>query len=169
MTDIRLLIKPWQTSEIRTLGKVLFVLGVGGLSFSGTCLLVFKDFCSEHPYLVFFVLISSFGLILAGETILACAPQSPAADRRPFLRWLAEPVTKLKDRQERRCSFCGTNFVLPTVPRRRTDTEEREFDRLLFGVCLGCGKTVCPRCAYMKGFDMHRKSLHCPGCASLVL
>jgi len=171
MIEIRVLIRPFQASELKTLGKILFVLGVGGLSFSGTCLLAFKDFCSEQPTAIFLILLSSLGLLLAGETIIAFSHPltPPAAGPQRLLRWLAEPVTKPKRHRGRHCSFCGTHFILPTVSNNGGEAEERDFDRLLFGVCLGCGKTVCPGCAFIKGFDMKLKSLHCPGCGSLVL
>jgi DNA-directed RNA polymerase subunit RPC12/RpoP len=171
MTRINILIKPFRVSEAKTVAKVFFLLGVGFLCFSGTCLLGFKDFCSEQPTVILFILLTSFALILAGESILAfsnhAAPQ--AAGGKLFFRWMAEPMNRPKRNTERRCAFCGTNFILPNVSRGQHETEEREFDRLMFGICLGCGKAVCPRCAYIKGFDMKLKSLHCPGCGSLVL
>jgi len=171
MTRINILIKPFRVSEAKVAGKIFFLLGVGLLTFSGTCLLGFKDFCSEQPTAIFFILLTSFVLILAGEFLLAfsnhAAPHT--AGGRLFLRWMAEPVNKPKRNTERRCSFCGAHFILPHLSPGEKQTEEREFDRLMFGVCLGCGKAVCPRCAYIKGFDMKLKSLHCPGCGSLVL
>ncbi|HEX9903055.1 MAG TPA: hypothetical protein VGB72_09370 [Acidobacteriota bacterium] len=175
MTRINILIKPFRVSEAKVVGKIFFVLGVGFLTFSGTCLLGFKDFCSEQPTVIFIILLTSFVLILAGESILAFSNHATphTAGGRLFFRWMAEPLNKPKRNTERQCSFCGMHFILPNVSQgeKQTEkqTEEREFDRLMFGICLGCGKAVCPRCAYIKGFDMKLKSLHCPGCGSLVL
>jgi hypothetical protein len=177
MTLISILVKPSRWPETKMIGKILFLLGVGLLTFSSTCLLGFRDFCIEHSTAILFILVTSFVFILAGESIINLAGDiEPKPGRsRSFLRWLAEPLNPmntlkiLKRDIEHRCFFCGIDFVLPQVSESQEESQERDFDRLMFGICLGCGKAVCPRCAYMKGLEMKVKSLHCPGCGSFVL
>ncbi len=177
MTLISILVKPSRWPETKMVGKILFLLGVGLLTFSSTCLLGFRDFCIEHSTAILSILVTSFVLILAGESIINLAGNiEPKPGRsRSFLRWLAEPLNPmntlkiLKRDFEHMCFFCGIDFVLPQVSESQEESQERDFDRLMFGICLGCGKAVCPRCAYMKGLEMKVKSLHCPGCGSFVL
>ncbi|OGD10570.1 MAG: hypothetical protein A2Y86_02335 [Candidatus Aminicenantes bacterium RBG_13_62_12] len=171
MTQINILIKPFQPREIKVIGKIIFVLGAGFLSFSITCLLGFKDFCAEHPGAILFILLTSLALILAGESLIAFSNHlDPDAGRgRMFFRWMAEPLIKPKQNQKRNCYFCGTDFILPPVSDSKNESQERDFDRLIFGVCLGCGKTVCPKCASFNRLELKTKSFHCPSCGSLVL
>jgi DNA-directed RNA polymerase subunit RPC12/RpoP len=177
MTLISILVKPSRWPEAKIVGKVLFLLGVGLLAFSGTSLLAFRDFCTEHSTVILSILVTSFVFILAGESIVNLAGNiEPGMARRMlFLPWLAEPLKPakapkiLKRGIEHRCAFCGIDFTLPQVSEGQEESQERDFDRLMFGICLGCGKAVCPRCAYMKGLEMKVRSLHCPGCGSFVL
>ncbi|MBN2198476.1 MAG: hypothetical protein JW747_01350 [Candidatus Aminicenantes bacterium] len=171
MTQVNILIKPLQSGEVKTAGKILFLLGVGFLFFSGTLLVGFKDFSAQHASIILIVFLSSLALLLAGESLIAVAGHldSGAGRKKVFFHWMAEPLSRPKPIQGRQCSFCGMNFILPPVSESENESRERDFDRPIFGVCLGCGKTVCPRCAYMKGQELKIKSLHCPGCGSLVL
>lgn len=171
MTQVNILIKPLQSGEVKTAGKILFLLGVGFLFFSGTLLLGFKDFCAQHASAVLAIFLASLAFLLAGESLIAFSGHfnADAERERIFFHWMAEPLRKPKPSQERQCSFCGMNFVLPPVSESEDESRERDFDRPIFGVCLGCGKNVCPKCAYLKGQELKIKSLHCPGCGSLVL
>jgi len=171
MTQVNILIKPLQSGEAKTAGKILFLLGVGFLFFSGTLLLGFKDFCAQHASVILIIFLTSLALLLVGESLIALSGHldAGAERKRLFFRWMAEPLSKPKPIQERQCSFCGMNFVLPPVSESENESRERDFDRPIFGVCLGCGKTVCPKCAYRKGLELKITSLHCPGCGSLVL
>lgn len=86
-----------------------------------------------------------------------------------MFRWMAEPLRKSKKSTKRECSFCGKAFQLPPVAESEDEAGASAFDRMIFGVCLGCGRTVCPRCASVLGPERRTNSNLCPGCGSLVL
>jgi len=171
MTQINVLIRPVRPGELKTVGKVLFLAGVGFLTFSATCLFFFKDFCSHHASAILTSLLASLALVLGGESLVALALHlDPAAARgKAVFRWMTEPVNKPGKKMARECSFCGAAFQLPPVSESEDEAAEREFDRMIFGVCLGCGRTVCPKCASVLGPERRTISNLCPGCGSLVL
>lgn len=156
--------------EAGRLGRVLFVSGAGLLSFSAVCLLR-----SSGPYLeiqntTLFLFATAVILILSGEMIrLAGRGREPA----PKTDWLSNlwprrgPSTRVAHiLRESRCSFCGKSDAAG-LASRRVERKSAE-DPNAFGRCLNCGRTVCPRCAYLKGMEMGRTSLRCPGCGGQV-
>jgi hypothetical protein len=152
-------------------GKFLFVSGAGLLSFSAVCLMKSGDpyLAIQGTILVLFAL--GVVLVLGGETIRALGHFRESKDEPRWRHFIQAHKPNLKPKtggrplQDSRCFFCGKDDGSSSSSRRGERTESTA---LTFGRCLNCGRTVCPRCAYLKGMEMGRKSLRCPGCGGQV-
>jgi len=157
-------------TEIGKLGKILFVSGAGLLSFSSVCLMRSADPFMEFQKsaLVLFALAAAF--VLTGETIRAVARYREQRFSPRFMDYLQQihqtttaSAPRIAKRLDVRCAFCGKGVVGAGVRKNEPAEAKNQFGR-----CLSCGKTVCPRCSYLKGMEMGRKSLRCPACGGPV-
>ena len=157
-------------AEIGKLGKILFVSGAGLLSFSSVCLMRSADPFVEFQRSALILFGLAAVIILTGETIRALARYREQRFSPRFMDYLqqihrttATAAPRVNKGLDVRCAFCGKG-VVGTGARRNEHAEAQN----QFGGCLNCGKTVCPRCSYLKGMEMGRKSLRCPACGGPV-
>ena len=151
-------------------GRALFVSGAGLLSFSAVCLAKSSELYLEIQNTTLVLFAASVVMVLAGETI-----RFVRRDREPVrgpdlmeavgLRRVAPKIERML--RDSRCAFCGkTSGAAGFHPKGPRPDSERYSNT--FGRCLNCGSTVCPRCSYLKGKEMGRDALRCPGCRGPV-
>jgi len=168
MTPALSIPRVYRESEFGKLGKALFVLGAGLLAFSSVCLMRRGDPYQEIQSTVLVLFAASAGFILAGESIRGLVHYREQRLGPRFINYLQIP--KPEPRVEKgfvdvRCFFCGKSVTGAGHKKGRAESANAASQ---FGRCLSCGKTVCPRCSYLKGLEMDRKSLRCPGCGGPV-
>ncbi len=159
----------YRGSEFGKLGTALFVLGAGLLTFSSVCLMRRGDPYQEIQSTVLVLFAASVGIILAGESIRGLVHYREQRLGPKFSDFLqipkAAPPRGVDKGLDVRCFFCRKTVAGESHKKRRVEAANAESQ---FGRCLNCGKTVCPRCSYLKGLEMDRKSLRCPGCGGPV-
>ncbi len=159
----------------RRWGTVLLVSGSGLLAFASVCLFKTSESYLEIQGTTLFLFAVAVGLMLTGEMLRAAGR---VRSGRPKWDWLESTgahrlaggrLTRLL--LESKCAFCGKSATSAGNGRkteRRPEGTEEAADSHSFGRCLNCGRTVCPRCGFLKGLEMGRDSLRCPGCGGQV-
>lgn len=151
-------------------GRVLFVSGAGLLSFSAVCLAKRSELYLEIQNTILVLFAASVVMILVGETIrFATRNHEPLAAPDLMKSIGLRQVTPTIERilRDSRCAFCGKTSGMARS-RQKSPQPGSEGDPNSFGRCLNCGSTVCPRCAHLKGKEMGRDGLRCPGCGGPV-
>lgn len=156
-------------AEFGKLGTFLFVSGTGLLSFSSVCLLRTSDAFVEFQEQALILFGLAAVIVLTGETIRTMVhyrEQRFSPRFMDYLQWIHQTATTAAPRVDKRldvrCAFCAKGVGTGVQRNERAEAENQ------FGRCLNCGKTVCPRCSYLKGMEMGRKSLRCPACGGPV-
>ena len=156
--------------ETGRLGRVLFISGAGLLTFSGVCLLR-----TSGPYLEIqttsLVLFAAGAILaLAGETLRILSRERDSRSTSDWAEVLkARRVAFRLERVLRapECAFCGKKEGANGAGHKGSERSP-EGGPSAFGRCLNCGRTSCPRCAFLKGLEMGLKSLRCPGCGGPI-
>lgn len=170
MNRISLARRFYRVPERGKVGRALFVSGAGLLSFSAVCLARVSGPYLEIQSTTLVLFAVAAVMILAGETIRLASRSRERLSAGNLLESVG--LRRLAPRIERilrdsRCAFCG----------KTSGTEGSQHKGLrtgsggpygTFGRCLNCGSTVCPRCAYLRGKEMGRDALRCPGCGGPV-
>jgi len=138
-------------------GKGLFVFGAGLLAFSSVCLMRRGEAYLEIQGTVLTLFALAAGMVLSGEAvrIVSHLKQKHWDGLERGRRMPKGQKTVFAISLEIQCAFCGKKTL--------STAEYGAFTR-----CLGCGKTVCARCADLKGKEMGRDSSRCPGCGGQV-
>lgn len=157
--------------ETGRLGRVLFVSGAGLLAFSGVCLLR-----SSGPYLE--IQTTSLVLFVAGAVLALAGEAARILSRERSVRPGSDWAEVLKARRvafrlerllrDPECAFCGKKESASGATSHKGPDKSPEGSTNAFGRCLNCGRTICPRCSFLKGLEMGAKSLRCPGCGGPI-
>ncbi len=157
--------------ETGRLGRILVLSGAGLLAFSGVCLLR-----ASGPYLEF----QTTSLVLFGAgAVLALAGEAArilsrergthpgGSDWAEVLKARRVAFRAERVLRDPECAFCGKKEAGSGAARKGP---ERSPDGAhnAFGRCLNCGRTICPRCSFLKGVELGLKSLRCPGCGGPI-
>jgi hypothetical protein len=150
-------------------GRVLLITGAGLLSFSAVCLARGSEAYMEIQNTTLVLFAASAAMVLAGEGIRFAQRARRTRVGPNTIEPVAVPRTAYRIERILRdscCAFCGKGGGKTSSHKNIPGEPVGSLGN--FGRCLNCGSTVCARCAFVKGKEMGRDALRCPGCGGQV-